>query len=479
MMVRVFRHHISLYAILLAFSEMALFSLIAFVMANTVFRNLDLSAHGIDLNVLVAVLALSVFVTVCSIGFYSSRATLRGGFRATQWVAAFLLVSFVLGVIFLVLWWLFNPGARFPVSGWITAVALYAVAAVCVRFLFEGVMRDRKMLRKRVLVLGTGTQAEKIHEVTEGNKQNLFEIAGYLSFGRKDESCDVYPILSENLRTDRYALADFASSNDIDEIVVTLRDRRRPQGKLGDGLPIWEMMDCKLRGIQITEFANFWERELGKVDLKTIRPSWIIFSDGFRVSVPKRVVKRIFDVVVSGLFVLTMLPIMLLTIIAIKLDSRGPIFYSQERVGRDGKVFSVMKFRSMRTDAEKAGAQWAQKNDNRVTRVGKFIRKTRIDEIPQILNVLKGEMSFVGPRPERPVFVEELEEKVPFYRERHRIKPGITGWAQINYPYGATLEDAHEKHAFDLYYLKNIGFFLDIVILIQTVRVVLFGEGAR
>ncbi|RED49887.1 TIGR03013 family XrtA/PEP-CTERM system glycosyltransferase [Aestuariispira insulae] len=479
MMVRVFRHHISLYAILLAFSEMALFSVAAFFMANITLRDPGLDTGDIDLNILVASLALSVFVTVCSIGFYSRRVTMRGGFRATQWVAAFLIVSVVLGVVFLVHWWLFSPDLRFPLTGWGAAVGIYALAAVMVRVVFDRLMRDRKVLRKRVLVLGTGSQAEKIYQVARTDDQKLFELVGFLSFGRSEERCDVQPVLSDNLRTDRYALADFASANDVDEIVVTLRDRRRPEGKLGDGLPIWEMMDCKLRGIQVTEFANFWERELGKVDLKTIRPSWIIFSDGFRVSMGKRVVKRIFDIAVSAMFVLTVLPIMLLTMIAIKLDSRGPIFYSQERVGLDGRTFSVLKFRSMRTDAEAKGAQWASKNDDRVTRVGRFIRKTRIDEIPQILNVLKGEMSFVGPRPERPVFVNDLDEKVPFYRERHRIKPGITGWAQINYPYGATLEDAHEKHAFDLYYLKNIGFFLDIVILIQTVRVVLFGEGAR
>lgn len=479
MMVRVFRHHISLYAILLATLEVSFFILGGLFLIGFVPGAVALNYHGVDRDFLVGSLSLAIFVTVCSVGFYNRRATLRSELRVVQWGAVFLLVSAVLGGVFLVYWWMFGQTETFPFGLWGTTVLVYVLAALVARFFFEYVIRDRAVLKKRIIVLGAGPQAERVFRTAQNDPQCLFEVVGFLRCSDGDEPTTVAPLLADEMRTERYALADFAAANDVDEIVVTIRDRRRPPGKLGNGLPIWEMMDCKLRGVRVTEFPTFWERELGRVDLESIRPSWIIFSDGFDVSIAKRIFKRSFDLFFSSLFVLITLPIMIVTAIAVKLDSRGPVFYSQERVGRDGKLFKIRKFRSMRTDAEAKGAVWAQKNDDRVTRVGKFIRKTRIDEIPQILNVLNGDMSFVGPRPERPVFVSDLEEKIPYYKERHRIKPGITGWAQINYPYGATLDDACQKHTFDLYYMKNIGLFLDLVILMQTVRVVLFGEGAR
>lgn len=480
MMVRVFRHHISLYAILLATLEVSFFVLGGLFLIGFVPGAVALSYDGVDRDFLIASLSLAIFITVCSVGFYNRRATMRSELRVVQWVVVLCLVSAVLGGVFLVYWSAFGQSEQFPFGLWGTTVAVYVLAALVARFFFEYVIRDRAVLKKRIIVLGAGPQAERIYNITQQDSQCLFEVIGFLRCNDgEDDEVKVGPLLHDEMRTERCALADFADSNDVDEIVVTIRDRRRPKGQLGNGLPIWEMMDCKLRGIRVTEFATFWERELGRVDLESIRPSWIIFSEGFDVSVFKRIFKRAFDLFFSTLFVLLTLPVMLLAAIAIKLDSKGPVFYSQERVGRGGKTFSIRKFRSMRTDAEAGGAVWAKKNDDRVTRVGKFIRKTRIDEIPQILNVLNGDMSFVGPRPERPVFVKELEEQVPYYKERHRIKPGITGWAQINYPYGATVKDSCEKHTFDLYYMKNIGLFLDMVILMQTVRVVLFGEGAR
>lgn len=479
MMVRVFRHHISLYAILLAALEVSFFVLGGLFLIGFIPGAVALNYDGVDRDFLIASLSLAIFVTVCSVGFYNRRATLRSELRVVQWGAVLILVSAVLGGVFLVYWSMFGKTEEFPFGLWGTTVLVYVLAALIARFFFEYVIRDRAVLKKRIIVLGAGPQAERIYESGQKDPQSLFEVIGFMRCSDNDEDVKVAPLLEDGLRTQRCALADFADANDVDEIVVTIRDRRRPPGKLGNGLPIWEMMDCKLRGIRVTEFPTFWERELGRVDLESIRPSWIIFSDGFDVSVAKRLFKRAFDLFFSTLFVLLTLPIMVLTAIAVKLDSRGPVFYSQERVGLNGKTFSIRKFRSMRTDAEASGAVWAKQNDDRVTRVGKFIRKTRIDEIPQILNVLNGDMSFVGPRPERPVFVKELEEVVPYYKERHRIKPGITGWAQINYPYGATVEDSCEKHSYDLYYMKNIGLFLDLVILMQTVRVVLFGEGAR
>mgnify|MGYP003375292750 FL=1 len=258
------------------------------------------------------------------------------------------------------------------------------------------------------------------------------------------------------------------------EVVLALEERR-------NALPLNDLLRVKTTGVHVNDIASFIERETGRVDLATTNPSGLIFSDGFsagqRIS---KVGKRLFDIVASLIVLVIGLPLIVVAGIAVVLDSRGPVFYRQPRVGLFGEPYDIYKIRSMRTDAEAAGkAVWASENDPRVTRVGRIIRKLRIDELPQLWCVLKGEMSFVGPRPERPSFVEELEQKMPYYAERHMVKPGLTGWAQINYPYGASVEDARVKLEYDLYYAKNYSPFLDLLILLQTVRVVLWPEGAR
>ena len=262
----------------------------------------------------------------------------------------------------------------------------------------------------------------------------------------------------------------------IDEIVVAVKEQR------GGVLPLRELLDCRLNGIEIIELATFLERETGKVYLDVLIPSWMIFSQGFRRDLIRRYSERAFDVLASLVLLVAALPLMALTVLAIKLEEglRAPILYGQPRVGYAGRVFRVLKFRSMRVDAEKDGrARWASANDDRVTRVGRFIRKVRIDELPQLFNVLGGRMSFVGPRPERPEFVQQLAETIPYYDVRHSVKPGITGWAQLCYPYGASEKDAVEKLQYDLYYVKNHGLLFDILILLQTVEVILLGKGAR
>jgi sugar transferase (PEP-CTERM system associated) len=239
-------------------------------------------------------------------------------------------------------------------------------------------------------------------------------------------------------------------------------------------------LECRLRGIEITDLASFFERERCQLHLESLNMSWMIFGAGFRQGFVRETVKRFFDVMTSAVLVLVTLPIMILTALCIYLEDRGPVFYRQERVGQGGRVFTIFKVRSMRDDAERDGQpRWAGAGDNRTTTVGRIIRKLRIDELPQILNVLRGDMSFVGPRPERPFFVEQLASKIPYYGARHSIKPGITGWAQVRYPYGASLDDAVEKLQYDLYYVKNHTLFLDIMVLIETVQVVLWGKGAR
>jgi sugar transferase (PEP-CTERM system associated) len=259
----------------------------------------------------------------------------------------------------------------------------------------------------------------------------------------------------------------------IDRIVVGLSDRR---GKL----PIDELLQAKLSGVRVEESETIYERLTGKILLDDLKPSWLIFSDGFRARRLTRVIKRGIDVLLSLVGVVLAAPFMALTALAVRLESPGPVLYAQERVGEHGAVFTLYKFRSMRADAERAGTPiWAKDNDDRVTRVGRVIRLTRLDELPQLWNVLRGDMSFVGPRPERPFFVEQLAEVIPFYRQRHAVKPGVTGWAQVKYRYGASIEDAREKLRYDLYYIKHMSIVFDLTIVLDTVKVILLGKGAK
>jgi len=270
-------------------------------------------------------------------------------------------------------------------------------------------------------------------------------------------------------------LKEYCLNNEVDEIVLAIDDSRK-------SFPVQELLDCKMSGIEITDLASFFERESGKVKLDLLKPSWLILSGGFKKNVYTAIVKRIFDVSVSLIVLFLTWPFMLFSVCAIKIEDglAAPVIYKQIRIGEDGKPYFVLKFRSMRIDAEKAGkAKWADKNDTRITKVGSIIRKTRFDELPQLFNVLRGEMSFVGPRPERPEFVIKLSEKIPYYSERHRVKPGITGWAQIRYPYGSSDKDAVEKLQYDLYYIKNYSLFMDFLIMLQTAEVIFFGKGAR
>lgn len=259
---------------------------------------------------------------------------------------------------------------------------------------------------------------------------------------------------------------------EVDRIIVALDERR---GKF----PLEQLLFCRLKGIPVDDGVAFTEQLAGKLSVENLHPSFLIFSDGFKRSAIFKKVKRVFDILASILTLIILSPIGILVALAIKMDSPGPIFYSQERVGEDGKIFKLLKFRSMFVSAEEDGPVWAKIGDERITRTGRIIRKLRLDEIPQVFNVLKGEMSFVGPRPERPFFVELLKEEIPFYSERHVIKPGITGWAQIRYSYGASKEDALQKLKYDLYYIKHMSLILDLIIIFETIKIVFLGKGAR
>lgn len=350
------------------------------------------------------------------------------------------------------------------------AAAFACVASVLLRLIFEHAV-DAELFKRRVLVYGAGQRATSISQLRRRSDRRGFVVVGYVGT-ESDRIEDSVRSMSVPAETD---LLDYSRRNYVDEIVVAMDDRRR-------SFPMYQLLECRLQGVEVTELVTFLERETGKVRLDVLNPSWFIFSDGFRRGRMHSMLERIFDICASFILLVLALPIMVLAVLAMKFEEgpRASIFYRQVRVGRYGKNFAVLKFRSMREDAEREGkAIWASKNDSRVTRVGAIMRKTRIDELPQIINVLRGEMSFVGPRPERPEFVQQLSERIPYYRERHTLKPGITGWAQLCYPYGSSEQDALEKLQYDLFYIKNHTLIFYLAILLQTVEVILWRKGAR
>jgi sugar transferase (PEP-CTERM system associated) len=349
----------------------------------------------------------------------------------------------------------------------VTSLWLLLIAIPLWRIAFDGLTRDRR-LEQRVLIVGTGPIARLV--ARQINAQHDF---GYHIVGCVTESSDAdtdgldMPLLGTAADVSLLVLR-----HQIDRVVVSLSDRR-------GHLPIKELLRAKLSGVRIEDAATTYERISGKILTDGLAPSWLIFSDGFQASRGTRVVKRFVDIVLAAIGLVVAAPLMLLTAIAVWLDSPGPVLYRQVRVGENDRLFTLCKFRSMRRDAERGKPIWATNNDNRVTRVGRVIRLTRLDELPQLLNVLRGDMSFVGPRPERPYFVQRLAADIPFYAERHAVKPGITGWAQVKYGYGSSVEDAMEKLRYDLYYIKHLSIGFDLTIVIDTVKVILCARGAQ
>ena len=412
-----------------------------------------------------------VIMLMYSMGVYESR--IREGYSAMMLrtgVAVFLLGTLVSAVLSFAFETLFLDRG-----------ALLMSAAIA--FLLVGIWRwiafstvDLDSLRKLVLVLGTGSRALKIAtRMRRKSDQQGFKLLGYLPICQDEPNLVAGNgafVLSSNL-----PLAEFCREYGVEEIVVAADDRTGTSR--GAELPLDELIECRLAGISVCDVQQFIEREACKIDIDLLRPSWLAFTDGFVMRNRHRLVKRSFDVAASLMLLLIMWPVMLIVAAAIWFESRGSVIFRQERVGQDGVVFELRKFRSMKATESNAVADWTKQNDPRVTRVGKYIRRARLDELPQLFNVLRGDMSFVGPRPERPVFVMELNERIPYYAQRHRVKPGITGWAQLRYSYGASVEDAKEKLQYDLYYLKNNSLLLDMIILLQTVEVVLIGKGAR
>jgi sugar transferase (PEP-CTERM system associated) len=349
------------------------------------------------------------------------------------------------------------------------SVLVSFVAIMAVRLGFERIS-ERYDLKLRVLVLGAGKAANLIRLAQANSEIEGINITAYVPMpGDQQDDRGI------GLAQTKGALVTYVAGKRIDVIVLALDERRK-------GLPVHDLLDCKMSGIEIIDLLTFFERYTNKIRLDIVQPSWLFLSDGFQVSNFNRLSKRLFDIATVLLLLPIVLPVGLLASLAILIESRfrGAVLYSQTRVGENGRLFQVYKFRSMREDAEQDGvARWATKGDSRITRVGAILRKSRLDEIPQLLNILKGDMSFVGPRPERPEFVEQLAEQIPYYSERHRVKPGLSGWAQIRYPYGASIEDGLEKLQYDLYYVKNYSILLDALVLLQTAEVVLLGRGAH
>ena len=462
-MVRLFKHYVPHAVLLLGLVDVALLLLAA--EAGWVVR-----AHQIGMHVTpftdrlpqLLSFAAALQVSLVAVGAYGV-----GSFLSLRFAAARLAVAVALGVMVLSFIYFLIPSISFWRSNLLYSMVFASIALVGVRAAL-GRLLGGERFKRRVVVLGAGSRAARIETLAAQPGIN-FVAAGFIAMS------EAAPAVAGAVpRGDIPNLAEHVTGLAASEVVLALEERR-------NALPLADLLRVKTAGVQVSEISSFLERETGRIDLNSVNPSWLIFSDGFASGrMVSGVVKRAFDIIASLLLIALTLPLVALAALAVKLESKGPAFYRQRRVGLYNQAFDILKLRSMRVNAEVAGkAQWAAENDPRVTRVGRFIRKVRIDELPQAWTVLKGEMSFVGPRPERPQFVDELEQRLPFYAERHMVKPGITGWAQINYPYGASVEDARHKLEYDLYYAKNYSPFLDLLILLQTLRVVLWPTGAR
>lgn len=463
MMIRLFGHYVSkLYLLLGAVEFLVMFySLLAGFYMRFSADEPGLVDTPETLSYTALAYATAMVISMISVGLYQRGLPFSAGLLV-RLVLSFLIASVAMAAVF------------YTLPDLVVGRGVMAFAMV---FTFVGVLGLRALFFRlthsdaqstNVLVLGTGRQAQMIAELEP--TQPGFRVVGYVAINEQETDIPA----ERRLPHDR-SLMDMVLSYQVDDIVVATDDRRLR-------LPVDEILDCKMSGTMVLDLLSFFEKETSRIKLDVLHPSWIFFSDGFQLSGLAQSSKRAIDLLAGLTMLLLTWPLMLLVALAIRIESggKGPILFHQVRVGLNGKAFRVHKFRSMRTDAEADGvARWATKNDSRITRVGNFIRKARLDELPQVFNVLRGEMSLVGPRPERPEFVEQLERELPFYTERHRVKPGLTGWAQLSYPYGATMDDARNKLEYDLYYVKNASAFLDMIILLETVEVVLWGKGAH
>ncbi len=459
---------------LLAAAEIVLLLLAPILAAHIRFYGspADLSAAMMEMPITCTVFAAGVWLTMVALGLYQRHSRETSGVALgtlTRLVLAMATVSLALIVLYFAF-----PSLEMGRGLFALSIAISFTLLLVSRLVFARVTSG-KGLRRRVLLLGSGDRARSVlADTSENDHFNRINFIGFVSPGQAAKSsCPAVengPCLGSC-----ESLLDLAFENRVDDIVLATEDLR-------GFLSMNELMSCKLAGINVLRLDTFYEREMGRVMLEGLLPSWFVFTNQFQRSVTHRFSRRALDLLAAALILSLAWPIMLLVALAIWLESggRGGVLYRQKRVGEGDGVFTLNKFRSMRTDAESDGvARWASSDDDRVTRVGRIIRKLRLDELPQLYNVFRGDMSMIGPRPERPEIVEQLKARIPYYGLRHSVAPGLTGWAQLRYPYGASVEDAVEKLRYDLYYIKEQGLLFDLQILLQTVEVVLFRRGSR
>ncbi len=465
-MIRIYNHYVSRFTILLISIEICLLMIVFFLGGGIHFHSLKISFIDLLLSQLPgAIVFIFVMITcMAMMGMYQQDSRLD-----IESTLLRLMPSLAMGFAIMTLIFYLFPKLYLG-RGLLTIVILLALLLILITRMIFFRWPNLEVLRSRAIVLGTGTMAGELLSLTEDSLtlRNL-DIVGFVPFYGEDRHVPASIVLPKHS-----SLPYLVNQYDASEIIIATQERR------GGGFPIQELLECKMHGIKVTDIANLFERECGQIRMDSLYPSWLVFGGGFDQSFFRATIKRIFDLLASLLLLFVTLPVMLLTVIFILMEDGRPVFYRQERVGKGGRTFLVIKFRSMQNDAERSGQlQWVAIDDPHVTKIGQIIRRLRIDELPQIVNVLKGEMSLVGPRPKSPYFVDMLIGKVPYYNVRHSIKPGITGWAQVHYPYAFSVEDAIKKLQYDLYYVKNHSLFLDLIILIETVGVVLLGKGDR
>jgi sugar transferase (PEP-CTERM system associated) len=468
MLVRVLRHYVPVSLVALGAIEVLIFVGAMYLGVSLRYGLAGLSGEATQtLPVLpkALVFAVVMLVALTSFGLYQRENQQSDAGYYIRCITSFFAGLLAMSLVFYVV-----PELALGRGAFAFTMALAFAGHLAARLVFLK-LADNEAFKRRILVLGTGSRAAKVADLERVNgNSDKFHVVGFLPLNGTSNGVASSMILREN----GSSLQAIAAKYDVDEIVVGVRERR------GGDMPMNDLLERKLNGTNVIDLPTFFERETGRVQLESLNPSWLIFSDGFRRGTFKNMAKRLFDVCVSVALLIITLPVIVLTALLIWLESGRPILYRQERIGAFGRSFELSKFRSMRVDAEADGMpRWATRNDDRCTRVGKVIRRLRFDELPQLINVLKGDMSFVGPRPERPVFVKDLAKEFSYYSYRHTVKPGITGWAQVRYRYGASVDDAKEKLQYDLYYIKNQSLFLDLIILAQTAHIVLFGKGAH
>ncbi|UTW57591.1 TIGR03013 family PEP-CTERM/XrtA system glycosyltransferase [Kordiimonas sp. SCSIO 12603] len=462
-MVRIFRHYVSPIKLALAITDFVVITACVFLAEWLRFYVIDfpfeLGLQAVVAKVLVPVIMVPVLLGV---GGYQSDAVRDLRVFTIRLVVSIVAVSVAVSALLY-----FLPMLPLWRSILVLALSLSFTFVMLVHALFLK-FSNTNFLNRQVIVLGAGKAGVELKEYASKAKEAGLNIIDTIALPGQEVEIPG----AKNIE-DIGAFDEFARNSDAELIIIASSGKQE--------LPVDALISCKLSGIEVKDRLSFFEQVRGYVDLESVKAEWIIFSDGFKGgNYFERALKRILDIAVSSLVLFLTIPLMIFAAIGVALTSKGPVFYRQERVGLNGETFNLLKFRSMTVDAEKEGRpEWAKEADPRVTKIGGFLRRTRIDELPQLINVFRGDMSFVGPRPERPFFVNQLEKEIPFYKERHCLKPGITGWAQIQYPYGASIEDSKRKLEYDLYYIKNYSIFLDLLIILQTLRVVLFPVGVR